>query len=103
MAKAELGNLLGVKGEPVIARSRQWPRGLPQYRIGHGEKVARLRAVEDNRPGLFLTGNYLSGLSVASCAASASDTAQRVHDFLAERSGSTTLTDNADSINVRLA
>ncbi len=90
MAKAEFAGLLGVKGEPVVARSRQWPRGLPQYRIGHSEKIETLRAAQDNRPGLFLTGNYLSGLSVVSCIASADDTARRVHGFLAKHAIDTT-------------
>ena len=82
MAKAEFSDLLGISGEPVVARVRQWPRGLPQYRLGHGEKVEALRAAERNRPGLFLTGNYLNGLSVASCIASASQAAERVDAFL---------------------
>ncbi len=85
MAKAELSGLLGIRGEPVLARVRQWPRGLPQYHLGHGAKVETLRAAERNRPGLFVTGNYLTGLSVAACFASANQTAGRVHDFLQDR------------------
>jgi len=87
MARAEFRDLLSVRGDPVVARVRQWPRGLPQYRLGHDAKVANLRAAECRRPGLFLTGNYLTGLSVASCVTSATETAARVHAFLTDRAG----------------
>ncbi|MHA1529467.1 MAG: protoporphyrinogen oxidase, partial [Alphaproteobacteria bacterium] len=39
MARREFGDLLGARGEPTLARVRQWPRGLPQYRLGHGDLV----------------------------------------------------------------
>ncbi|MBT5939141.1 MAG: protoporphyrinogen oxidase, partial [Rhodospirillaceae bacterium] len=35
IAQAEFGDLIGAKGEPLVARVRHWPRGLPQYRLGH--------------------------------------------------------------------
>lgn len=81
-ARAEFRDLLGVAGEPVVARVRQWPRGLPQYRLGHVERMAALRGAEQRAPGLFLTGNYFGGLSVASCVTQACETAERVHSFL---------------------
>jgi oxygen-dependent protoporphyrinogen oxidase len=77
-ARDEFGDLLGAKGEPVVARVRHWPRGLPQYRLGHAERIAALRGVEDRTPGLFLTGNYLEGPSVGACLGQATKTAARV-------------------------
>ena len=88
-ARAEFGDVLGVRGEPVVARVRQWPRGLPQYRLGHGEKIAALRGAEQRAPGLFLTGNYFAGLSVACCVARACETADRVDTFLIARGSET--------------
>ena len=81
-ARTEFGDLLGARGEPVIARVRQWPRGLPQYSLGHGRRVAVLRAVEQRWPGLFLTGNYFAGPSVAACLAQARQTSARVERSL---------------------
>jgi oxygen-dependent protoporphyrinogen oxidase len=83
-ARAEFREFLGAHGEPVIARVRQWPRGLPQYRPGHGKAVADLREAERRAPGLFLTGNYFAGLSVTSCVAQACETAERAHRFLTD-------------------
>ncbi|MFQ5974362.1 MAG: protoporphyrinogen oxidase, partial [Alphaproteobacteria bacterium] len=84
LARMELRELVGAEGRPLVARVRQWPRGLPQYRLGHAKRVAALREAEDRLPGLFMTGNYIAGPSVATCAAQACETAARVHRHLAQ-------------------
>jgi oxygen-dependent protoporphyrinogen oxidase len=78
LVREEFGDLLGVRGEPFVACVRHWPRGLPQYRLGHAERLAALRGAEDRMPGLFLTGNYLEGPSVGACLDQARKTAARV-------------------------
>lgn len=83
LTREEFRDLLGARGEPVLSRVRQWPQGLPQYRLGHCKRVATLRATEAQRPGLFVTGNYFSGPSVANCVKQAKQTALRTHGFLA--------------------
>jgi oxygen-dependent protoporphyrinogen oxidase len=82
LARSEFRDLLGADGEPVVARVRQWPRGLPQYAPGHGALVAALVSVGDRVPGLFLTGNYLNGLSVVACLTRSAKTAASIHEFL---------------------
>ncbi len=81
--RAEFQDLLGARGEPVLARVRQWPRGLPQYRLGHGRVVAALHDSHARRPGLFVTGNYLTGPAVGACVAKGLETAAWVDRFLA--------------------
>ena len=81
-ARAEFREFLGARGAAVVARVRQWPRGLPQYRLGHTVRVAALGALEDRRPGLFVTGNYIGGPSLGNCVAQAVETAARVERFL---------------------
>ncbi len=85
LAHAEHRELLGVKGEPVITKIRQWPRGLPQYNLGHRDRIATIQGIEKRLPGLFVTGNYFTGPAVATCIAQAAETADRIHDFLSER------------------
>lgn len=82
LAREEFRELLGASGEPVIARTRQWVRGLPQYRLGHESRLATLLGARDRRPGLFITGNYFSGPSIASCTAQACETAGHADRFL---------------------
>lgn len=78
----ELRELLGATGPPVVSRVRQWARGLPQYRVGHQQQIETLLAAEVRHPGLFLTGNYFSGPSVATCIAQAVETTNRVEHYL---------------------
>ncbi len=87
LAREEFRDLLGARGEPVVARVRHWPQGLPQYGIGHGKAVATLEQLGDRVPGLFVTGNYLHGVSVPDCLGVARETASRVDLFVAERFG----------------
>ncbi len=78
----EFVELLGAKGKPVVARVRHWTRGLPQYQVGHQSLMAILNGVTERRRGLFLTGNYFNGVSVADCVAHALLTAQRADSHL---------------------
>ena len=82
IAHDEFRDLLGARGEPVVARVRQWPRGIPQYTLGHCERVAALCSTDERQPGLFITGNYFTGPGIATCVAQASETASRVQRFL---------------------
>lgn len=82
MARRQFAELLGAKGEPVLARVRHWQCGLPQYRIGHRELLAVLNGISGRQPGLFMTGNYFAGVSVSACVTHALHTATCVSAFL---------------------
>lgn len=84
MVREEFDGLLGARGEPVLARVRHWPCGLPQYRIGHGDLLAAFKGLSDRRPGVFLTGNYVAGVSVAACVTHALQVATGVSRFLVD-------------------
>jgi oxygen-dependent protoporphyrinogen oxidase len=85
IAHSEFRDLLGAHGEPVVARVRQWPRGIPQYTLGHCQRVTALCNTDDRQPGLFITGNYFTGPGIAACVAQASETAFRVQRFLVDK------------------
>ncbi len=82
LTRAEFRDLLGANGEPLVARVRQWPRGLPQYAPGHDGRVDALVSVGQRQPGLFMTGNYLDGVSVSACLTRSAIAAANVHEFL---------------------
>jgi oxygen-dependent protoporphyrinogen oxidase len=79
----EARDLLGARGTPVVTRTRYWMRGLPQYEMGHASKVETVRRLEGASPGLFVTGNYLAGMSTAVCVEQALLTARRAAVYLA--------------------
>jgi oxygen-dependent protoporphyrinogen oxidase len=84
LARTEFAELIGARGRPVVARVRQWALGLPQYGPGHAERVTRVVEETEGTAGLFVTGNYLRGPSIASCLAVAHETAAKVERFLQE-------------------
>ncbi len=78
----ELSDLLEISGEPVFSRCRQWTRSLPQYEIGHSGKVSTIETLHQRQPGLYVTGNYLGGVSVGSCIEQARATASKINRSL---------------------
>jgi oxygen-dependent protoporphyrinogen oxidase len=68
-AHAELGELLGAElPAPVASWIQRWGGGLPQYRPGHVERVAGMRA--GLPPGLALAGAAYDGVGIPACVAS---------------------------------
>ncbi len=63
--RADLAATLGVAAEPAMAHVVSWPRGIPQYRLGHVDLVAAAEAALAGLPGLRLAGDAYRGLGVA--------------------------------------
>jgi oxygen-dependent protoporphyrinogen oxidase len=71
LAKAvhqEMKLAMGVRGEPVFRKIVRWPRAIPQYNLGHLDRVAQIEAIAATHPGLFLTGNAYHGIAMGDCA-----------------------------------
>jgi oxygen-dependent protoporphyrinogen oxidase len=76
--REELGRVLGLRGEPVFHHVRRWPRAIPQYELGHGRFVARAEEIERDFPGLYISGNFLRGISVPDCIRNATALAAKI-------------------------
>jgi len=63
----DLGDLLGIEGEPVWQRVSRWPRAIPQYELGHLARIERLDQALDRYPQLSLVGNWRGGIAVGDC------------------------------------
>jgi protoporphyrinogen/coproporphyrinogen III oxidase len=50
--------------EPALAIVRRWPRSLPQYTVGHLDRIAELEALAGSWPGLRLVGNAYHGVGL---------------------------------------
>lgn len=77
----ELAEMLGIKGAPVVSKTRRWALGLPQYTLGHCARQTVFAQTADRVEGLFVTGNFTGGVSVANCMKSAMSTAKLVADM----------------------
>ena len=64
----ELGGMLGgIRGAPRATRIFRHPRAIPQYELGHPDKLERLSAGLAGVPGLHLAGNAYRGIGVNDC------------------------------------
>ena len=82
-AHAELRAVLGIKGEPTVVGITRWERAIPQYNIGHRDRVQRIEALLNQTHGLHLAGNYLHGVSTGDVIKEADRVARGVYQALA--------------------
>jgi protoporphyrinogen/coproporphyrinogen III oxidase len=76
-ARDEL-RLLGIGAEPTLTRVHRWPRGMPQYVLGHPERVDRIEALAAEHPGLALAGAAYRGVGIPDCIRSGEGAAEAV-------------------------
>ncbi|MFO0888983.1 MAG: protoporphyrinogen oxidase [Isosphaeraceae bacterium] len=82
----ELGALIGVTGEPLLMQVARHPRAMPQYILGHRDRVESVRRRLLRHPRLFLTGIAFDGVGIPDCVHAAEATADAVLDSLANPS-----------------
>ena len=80
----ELARFLGARNPAFVAVTR-WPRAIPQYTLGHMQRLHRVADAERALPGLFLCASYRGGVSVGDCIQSAHETARRADSYLRSR------------------
>lgn len=67
LVQRETAPLLMIKSDPTFCNVTTWPRALPQYNLGHAERLVSIHNNLARFPGLFLTGNYLRGPAIGAC------------------------------------
>jgi oxygen-dependent protoporphyrinogen oxidase len=78
----DLADAIGLSVRPVDSHVQRWGGGLPQYGVGHLERVARVRAAVAKQPALAVAGATYDGLGIPACVASAHAAAAQVLDAL---------------------
>ncbi|MCX5210358.1 protoporphyrinogen oxidase [Kitasatospora sp. NBC_00240] len=68
---ADLGAAVGLTAEPYDTAVTRWRDGLPQYPVGHLDRVARIRAGVERLGALALCGAAYDGVGIPACVASA--------------------------------
>ncbi len=81
LAREELA-LLDVNAEPTLVRVQRWPRGMPQYVLGHPERVERIESALERHPGLAVAGAAYRGVGIPDCIASGEAAAESVVEAL---------------------
>ncbi len=81
LVKAVVGDLrdaTGARGVPVDAIVTRWGGALPQYAVGHLDRVDRIRRGVAAQPRLAVCGAAYDGVGVAACVADAAGAARQV-------------------------
>jgi len=65
--RAEIASLLGVTAAPLLVRIHRHPRAMPQYHVGHLERIGRIDTQVSRLPGLALAGNAYRGVGIPDC------------------------------------
>jgi oxygen-dependent protoporphyrinogen oxidase len=64
LALRELDAILGPLPAPLFSVVRRWPLSLPQYEVGHLDRMAELESLVAAHPGLWLVGNAYRGVGL---------------------------------------
>ena len=86
LARGELRHL-GIEAEPYLSRVHRWPRGMPQYVLGHPERLERIESALADHPGLALAGAAYRGVGVPDCVHSGEEAARSLAESLSRVPG----------------
>jgi oxygen-dependent protoporphyrinogen oxidase len=78
LAARELGEAAGLTAAPVESRVTRWGGALPQYNVGHLDRVATIRNAVAAHPGLAVAGAAYDGVGIPACIATARTAAEQV-------------------------
>jgi oxygen-dependent protoporphyrinogen oxidase len=85
LADGEIRRLLGLSAPPAFVHIVRHERALPQYTLGHMDRVAALEAAEQRHPGVFFHGNAYHNAGVPELVLRSSKLAERVAGFAKTR------------------
>jgi len=80
--REELAERLGARGAPLWQEVVRWQRAIPQYDIGHLDRLRRIEAAESAVPGLWFCANYRSGVAVGDRIKAGQAMAEQVDAFV---------------------
>jgi oxygen-dependent protoporphyrinogen oxidase len=70
--------LLQITGGPCLSQVYRWHGAMPQYHLGHIERVQRIRDRISQNSGLALAGNAYQGVGIPHCVESGEQAAEKV-------------------------
>jgi oxygen-dependent protoporphyrinogen oxidase len=78
LARKDLQHFMGITAAPLFHTFYRWPHSMPQYVVGHAQRVRKIYEHLADYPGLFLVGNSYDGVGVPDCLRHAHDVAQHI-------------------------
>jgi oxygen-dependent protoporphyrinogen oxidase len=82
--RSELRLAMGVTAAPAFVHVVRWPAAIPQYVLGHLDRVRRIEELAGKHAGLFVGGNAYHGVAMNDCTEQAVVLAERVAGWLSQ-------------------
>lgn len=74
----DLRHWMTFAASPLFEHVQHWPDSMPQYSVGHADRVADLRSRLQRFSGLYLCGNAYNGVGIPDCVRLAKDTIEKL-------------------------
>lgn len=81
----KLSLLMGITSEPLFSMVKRNPESMPQYAVGHLDRIALINQRAELYPGMELAGNAYYGVGIPDCVRSGEEAAEKLFKHL-ERS-----------------
>lgn len=76
--KSDLAELLGIQSEPLFTDTMKWSRSMPQYEVGHLDRISAIEHSLESLPTLAIAGNSYRGAGIPDCIRSGTEAAERL-------------------------
>ena len=76
----------GCDVKPVVVGARRWERAIPQYNMGYFDIMAKAEKGLEQCPGVFMGGNFTSGVAFGDCVLWGTETAPKIAEFVEQKS-----------------
>lgn len=82
IVKSEIKKIMGIDAEPVHIWIFRWPAAMPQYTMGHLERLEKIDERVATHPGMFLAGGSYRGVGIPDCINSGTRVAEEAISYL---------------------
>jgi protoporphyrinogen/coproporphyrinogen III oxidase len=86
LVRRDLSEILGIEAEPVLSRIYRWHGAMPQYVLGHVDRLQQIDHYIERHPGLALLGAAYRGVGIPDCIESGNRAAETAHTHLIDAS-----------------
>ena len=80
--REELASIVGLQATPHYVEVNRWNRAMPQYTLGHLDRLVQLDAALSRFGGLAVTGAGYRGVGLPDCIRDGADTAAKILHYL---------------------
>jgi oxygen-dependent protoporphyrinogen oxidase len=82
MVQTELKDIVNIKAKPIFTKIYRWEKAMPQYVIGHIERIKKIEELSAKHSGLYLTGSAYKGIGISDCITTSHKVAEEAVKFL---------------------